>query len=92
MQVTRTTIKSAMGWKFGKIPPGTKELAAIERLEKSPSNGRNFMTTLLPSFLDGFSSFLQVPRTTIKVCMRLNFVKIPLPTTELAALEHLKNQ
>ena len=81
-----------MGWNFVKIPQGTKELSAIERLEKSPSNGRNVMTTLLPSFLDGFSSFLQVPRTTIKVCMSLNFVKIPLPTTELAAFEHLKNQ
>ena len=34
-QVTRTTIKSQMGSKFGKIRPGTYELAALERLEKS---------------------------------------------------------
>ena len=36
MQVTGTTIKSRMGSKFGKIGPGSYELAALERLEKSP--------------------------------------------------------
>ena len=36
LQVTRTTIKSRMGSKFGRIRPGTYELAALERLEKSP--------------------------------------------------------
>ena len=36
LQVTRTTIKSRKGSKFGKIGPGTYELAALERLEKSP--------------------------------------------------------
>ena len=36
MQVTRTTIASWMGLKFGKIWPGSFELAALERLEKSP--------------------------------------------------------
>ena len=50
------------------------------------------MTTLVPSFLDGFSSFLQVTRPTIKARMSLNFGKIPSLTSELAALEHLKNQ
>ena len=35
LQVMRT-IKSRMGSKFGKIGPGTYELAALERLEKSP--------------------------------------------------------
>ena len=35
LQVTRTTIKSRMGSKFSKIGPGTYELAALERLEKS---------------------------------------------------------
>ena len=48
------------------------------------------MTTLVPSFLDASSSFLQVTRTTIKACMSLNSVKIPSLTTELAALECLK--
>ena len=36
LQVTRTTIKSRMGSRFGKIRPGTYELTALERLEKSP--------------------------------------------------------
>ena len=36
LQVTRTTIISRMGSKFGKIGQGTYELAALERLEKSP--------------------------------------------------------
>ena len=35
LQVTRTTIKSRMGSKFGKIGPGTEELAAPERLKKT---------------------------------------------------------
>ena len=36
LQVTRTTKKSLMGLKFSRIRPGTYELAALERLEKSP--------------------------------------------------------
>ena len=36
LQVTRTTIKSRTGSKFGKIGPGTYELPALEHLEKSP--------------------------------------------------------
>ena len=34
LQVTRTTIKSRMGSKSGKIGSGTYELAALEGLEK----------------------------------------------------------
>ena len=54
LQVTRSTIKSGMGSKFGGIGPGTYELAALERLEKYPYtyNGRNVVTTLVPSFLE----------------------------------------
>ena len=33
LQVTRTTITSWMGSKFGKILPGTYESAALERME-----------------------------------------------------------
>ena len=33
LQVTKTTIKSRMGSKFGKIGPGTEELAAPEHLK-----------------------------------------------------------
>ena len=36
LQETRTTIKARMGSKFGRIRPWTYELAALERLEKSP--------------------------------------------------------
>ena len=36
LQVRRTTIKSWTGSKFDQIGPWTAELAALERLEKSP--------------------------------------------------------
>ena len=48
------------------------------------------MTTLVQSFLDGSSSYLQVTSSTIKARMSLNFGKIPSQTSELAALERLK--
>ena len=50
------------------------------------------MTTLLPSVLDGSSSFLQVARSTINALVSFNFGKIPSLSSELAALERLKNQ
>ena len=49
------------------------------------------MTTLVPSFLDGSSSILQIKRSTIKARMSLNLGKIPCLTSELAALEGQKN-
>ena len=54
---------------FDQIRPRTAELAALERLKKLPLtyNGRNVVSTLAPSFLIGFSSFLQVTRTAIKL-------------------------
>ena len=93
LQVTITTTKSCMGLNFGKIGPGTYELAALERLKKSPYtyNGRNGVTTLVPSFLDESSSFLQITRPIIKARMSLNFGKIPSLTLGLAALERQKN-
>ena len=36
LQVTRSTIKAKTDSKFGQIRPATKELAALERLKKSP--------------------------------------------------------
>ena len=36
LQATRKPIISQMGSKFSRIRPGTYELAALERLEKSP--------------------------------------------------------
>ena len=50
------------------------------------------MNILVPSFMDGSSSFLQVTRTTIKAWTSLNFGKISSQTTELAVLARLKNQ
>ena len=50
------------------------------------------MTTLVQSFLDGSSSFLQVTSPTFMAWMSLNFGKISSLTSELAALEGLKNQ
>ena len=49
------------------------------------------MTTLVLSILNGPCSFLYTIRTTIKAWMSLNFGKIPLLTSELAALERPKN-
>ena len=49
------------------------------------------MITLVLSFLDGSSSFLQITRPTLKARMRLNFGKIPSLTSELAVLERPKN-
>ena len=49
------------------------------------------MTTLVLSILYGSSSFLHTIRTTIKAWMSLNYGKIALLTSELAALEGQKN-
>ena len=49
------------------------------------------MTTLVPSFLNGSSLFLQITTPTIKARMSLNFGKISSLAWELAALEHPKN-
>ena len=75
LQVTRTTIKAWTSLKFDQIRSLTAELAALERLEKSPwtYNGRNLVNTLAPSFLIGSSSFLQVLRTCMKAWMGSNF-------------------
>ena len=50
------------------------------------------MTTLVSSFLNGSSLFLQVTRPAVKAWMGLNFGKIQSLTLELAALELLENQ
>ena len=83
-----------MGSKFGQTRPWIVELAALEHLEKSPLiyNGRNIVNSLVQSFINGSSSFLQVTSSTIKARMSLNFGKIPSLTSELAAIERLKNQ
>ena len=93
LQVTRTSITSRTSSKFGQIGPRTAELAALERLEKSPLTyyGKNLVNTLAPSFLNQSSSFLQVTRTCMKAWMSSNLVQILTPTLELSALACLKN-
>ena len=49
------------------------------------------MTTLVPSFFNESSTFLQITRPTIKARVGLNFGKIPSLTLEVAALERQKN-
>ena len=94
LQVMRTCIISWMSLNFGQIWPPTKELAALERRKKFPLtyNGKNKVITFSRLFLIRSFSYLQVMRTYIKAYMSLNFGQIPLLTTELAALERLKNR
>ena len=49
------------------------------------------MTSPVLSIVNGFSSYLQIRRTTIEAWISLNFVKIPSLIMELAVLEHLEN-
>ena len=93
LQATSKPIISRKGLKFSRIRPGTYELPALERLEKSPYtyNGRNIVTTLVLLILNGSSSFLHTIWTIIKAWMSLNFGNIPSLTSELAALERQKN-
>ena len=49
------------------------------------------MTSLVFLILNGSSLYLQIRRTTIEAGMRLNFIKIPSPIMELAAIEDLEN-
>ena len=93
--VTRTTIRSRMSSKFGKIRPWTVELATLERLKQSPltynHNGKD-VNAPAPSFLMGSPSFLQATRTAIRSRMSSKFSEFRPWTAELPALESLKNQ
>ena len=68
LQAMRTCIKSRTSSNFGQIRSPTAKLAALGRLKKSPKTykGENVVATLAPSFLIGYSSFLQVTRMRIK--------------------------
>ena len=78
----------------GQIGPPTTELAALERRKKFPYtyNGKNEVITFSRLFLIRSFSYLQVMRTYIKAYMSLDFGQVPPLTTELAALERLKNR
>ena len=94
LQVMRTCIISWMSSNFGQIWPRTMELAALERWKKFPLtyNWENYVISFSWLFLIGSFSYLQVMRTYIKAYISLNFGQIPPLTTELAALERLKNR
>ena len=89
-------MRSQMSSKFGKIRPWTVELAALERLKKSPLTYIDLQwercERSAPSFLMGSSSFLQATRPAIRSRMSLNFSECGPWTAELPALECLKNQ
>ena len=91
--LTRTNIKAWMSLKFCRIRPRTYELTALEGLENSPQtyNGRNVVTTLVLSILNGSSSFLQATRKPIISRMGWKFSRIRPRTYELTALEGLEN-
>ena len=69
LQARSKPIISWMCSKFSRIRSGTYELPALEHLEKSlhTYNGRNVVTSLVLSILNGSSLFLHTLRTTIKV-------------------------
>ena len=61
----------------------------LKTWELQTYNGRNVVSTLAPSILILFSSFLHVTRTTIKASMGSNFGPIPYLAAELVALSRL---
>ena len=65
------------------------ELVALECL-KTLKLKDNVVTSIVPSFLIGSSSILQVTKTTIKAWMSLNFKQNQPQIVELTALERLK--
>ena len=79
--------------KFSQIGQPTAELAGLERLKKLPIayNRKNGVATFSRLFLIGSISYLQVTMTYMRAWMSSKFDQIGPGTTELAALEHLKN-
>ena len=63
---------------FGLIGPTTAELAALERLKKSPKayNGKNDVSTFSRLFLIGYFSYLQVMIAYMRAWMSLKFSQI----------------
>ena len=80
-------MKAWMSSNFGQIPPPTPELSALGRLKKPMYNVVN---TIVPLFLFGSSSYLQVTRTFITSRTSSKLSQIGPRTAELAALERLE--
>ena len=75
LQATMTCMRARTSANFGLIGPPTLELAALERLKKSPYayNGKKDVSTFSRLFLIGFFSYLQVMITYMRAWMSLKF-------------------
>ena len=75
-----TCMRARRSSKFGQIRLLTAELAALERLKKSPKtyNGKNGVATFSWRFLIGSISYLQVMMTYMRAWMSLKFGQIQL--------------
>ena len=86
---------ASLGWGKGCIRFGGRldQNSGFHGNRKPPLtyNGENDIPTFSWLFLIRSILYLQVTRTCIKSQTRSNFSQIGLLTTELAALEHLKN-
>ena len=90
LQVTMTCMRARTSLNFGLIGPPTVELDALERLKKKTQ--RLIIGKMMsPLFLRSFT-YLHSTMTYMRAWMSLNFSQIGSGTTELAALEHLKNR
>ena len=75
-----TCIEARRSWKFSQIRPPTAELAALERLKKSPLTyiGENGVATFSRLFLIGSISYLYLRMTYVRAWMSLKFGQIRL--------------
>ena len=75
-----TCIRAWTSSNLGLIGPPTAELAALERLKKSPFayNGKKDVSTFSRLFLIGSFSYLQVMITYMRAWMSLKFSQIQL--------------
>ena len=78
LQVTMTCMRARMSSNFGLIGLLTAELAALERLKKSPMayNGEKDVSSFSRLFLIGTFSYLQVMITYMRTWMSLKFSHI----------------
>ena len=75
-----TCMRARRSSKFSQIRQPTSELAALERLKKSPYsyNGKNDVATFSQLLLIGSVSYLQVTMTYMRAWMSLKFGQIRL--------------
>ena len=80
LQETRTAIKAWMSSKFGKIGPGSAELATLERLNKFPYtyNGRNVVSSLVNSFFEWIFIILAGNKDNHKGLNGFEFLQDPI--------------